>query len=253
MADLCCLSYVGPNQTEDDWRGTLEHWAGVNPLKFWRRGGTEMFGIVRNGDAFICVRGTAGSYDWITNSRFGKVNGPLMIGDRVHRGFYESAASTFQLVERWVDELPISTNLFLCGHSLGAAVATVFASMLTARRYPVAGLLAESSPRVGNRKFAREMSHQLGGNWIRTQICRDLVPRVPPLFWGYHHGGKHVYIDRMRQCHIKPALTYQLHDRLMESLSDLAKGELFRGFTDDHSCMLNHQIIGKHAEKIVET
>jgi predicted lipase len=166
----------------------------------------------------------------------------------VHLGFDSSARSIFPEVCEWLDEEK-SRQTYICGHSLGAAVATLLASKLSYTGYRISGLLTMSSPRVGNRKFRNLLNSRLGETWIRTQVCRDMVPRLPPLFFGYHHGGKHVYFDRRDECHIKPYLSYQLHDRLMDWIADWSNKDA-RGIVDDHSAEENLRLVRMHAEKI---
>jgi len=108
-------------------------------------------------------------------------------GGKVHRGFKEA------LDEVWPDLLPHIKNLhrkgckiWMTGHSLGAALATLAAS----RFGNVQGVYTFGSPRVGDGLF-REL--------LKISIYRivnndDIVPHIPPS-GAYVHVGKMKFID----------------------------------------------------------
>src|SRR5262249_54451343 len=81
--------------------------------------------------------------------------------------------------------------VWLTGHSLGAALATLAAARWAAG-HRVQGLYTFGSPRVGNAAFAATVP----GPCYRFVNNNDVVTRLPPpgLFAGYRHVGVLKYI-----------------------------------------------------------
>jgi len=114
---------------------------------------------------------------------------PWQKGGKVHSGFAHAFA------EIWKDLDPplrrVDCKILFTGHSLGAAVATLAASL----RRPNT-LYTFGSPRVGNSDFiaaCRDVNSQ------RYVDCCDIVTRIPLREMGYEHVGKAYYIDRKRR------------------------------------------------------
>jgi len=74
------------------------------------------------------------------------------------------------------------------GHSLGAALATLVASLLRP-----GFLVAIGSPRVGDADFAASLA---AANVVRLVDCCDAVTDVPPPLGGYKHVHARTYITR---------------------------------------------------------
>jgi hypothetical protein len=86
---------------------------------------------------------------------------------------------------------PINYKLLMTGHSLGAAIATLLASLKT----PTA-LYTIGSPRVGDAAFVASLG---GVTSYRYVDCCDAVTELPPAGLGYAHLGNMLYIDRHRK------------------------------------------------------
>lgn len=88
-------------------------------------------------------------------------------------------------------------HVFVTGHSLGGALATLFALELTAcqlsrdRNIKVT-MYNFGSPRVGNKKFADRYNERVKDSW-RVVNHRDIIPTVPRLM-GYCHVAQPVYL-----------------------------------------------------------
>lgn len=105
----------------------------------------------------------------------------------VHQGF----ATAYGSIRGWLDEQLhqiVTTQLLITGHSLGAALATLAASI-----YPAAQLFTFGSPKVGDEAFANTFAARTAGRFVN---CADLVTRIPPEPMGYQHVGTEHYIDR---------------------------------------------------------
>ncbi len=108
---------------------------------------------------------------------------------KVHRGFSEALDEVWQDLNLYVKGLQNSgRTVWLTGHSLGAALAT-----LAAYRYEdVQGLYTFGSPRVGNEDFVRDFRVPA----YRFENNNDIVCKVPPPLSGqYAHTGELKYID----------------------------------------------------------
>jgi len=86
-----------------------------------------------------------------------------------------------------------SRALWVTGHSLGAANATVAALLCEQSGMRVSGLYNYGSPRVGDAEFAARFRESFPGNsgreYHRFVNERDLVTHVPPEPFGYRHVG----------------------------------------------------------------
>lgn len=86
--------------------------------------------------------------------------------------------------------------LFVTGHSLGGAIATL-AAYHAITHHPDVYLYTFGSPRVANRLLGKKISSRLQGRSYRCVHGDDIVPRVPPLL-NYTHVDELVYLDPRR-------------------------------------------------------
>ena len=110
-------------------------------------------------------------------------------GGRVHDGFARAASSVLETLNAWLTSTDAArTQLALTGHSLGAAIATLLASVVRPNV-----LVTIGSPRVGNADFAAT----LDGIGIKRFVdCCDAVTELPPEVGGYVHVGPPTYITQ---------------------------------------------------------
>jgi len=160
--------------------------AGFPRVEFISAGGTECF-VARDDAAaltFVAFRGTAGLRDIVTDLMTWRVR--WTPGGRVHAGFAGALRRVWHPLLQSLTHH--SGRLVFTGHSLGAGLATLAATLL-----PPAAVYAFGSPRVGNRAFAdllRDIEiHRIVG-------CADLVCSVPPAWLGFVHAGAGDYADR---------------------------------------------------------
>lgn len=105
----------------------------------------------------------------------------------VHQGFARAACALLPAVQAWLEEhRRASTSLILTGHSLGAAIATLVASVVRPAR-----LITLGSPRVGDASFAQTLT---GIDCTRIVNCCDAVAGLPPPISGYTHVGALAYV-----------------------------------------------------------
>jgi len=171
---------------------------GLPQVRFFDKQSTQCYVASNNQFAIVAFRG---SEIWKKRETFDlnkiiadfKANADIRLtdwpqGGKVHRGFKEA------LEEVWLDLLPYirqldgkGCSIWMTGHSLGAALAT-----LCAGRYGnVQGVYTFGSPRVGNEVFKEKFDV----NTYRIVNNDDIVTRVPPA-GAYVHVGELKFIDR---------------------------------------------------------
>ena len=115
---------------------------------------------------------------------------------RVHRGFYDYTMLVFPEILKTVQaNRKKDENVFVVGHSLGGAMAVLVAEALTHEGIPVKELRTYGQPRVGNRQFRQHLEGCDIGAYVRYVNNNDIVPKVPPSWLMFVHGGKLMYIN----------------------------------------------------------
>jgi len=171
--------------------------AGFDEVRFFDKRSTQCFVASNREFAVVAFRGSEVwrrrgandghdlAADFTTNANFWLVD--WAHGAKVHRGFKNA------LDEVWEDLFPYlavlqrrGCKIWMTGHSLGAALAT-----LAADRYgEVQGVYTFGSPRVGNRRFKEGFSIRT----YRFVSGNDIVARLPPPGF-YAHVGEPRFID----------------------------------------------------------
>lgn len=137
--------------------------------------------------AVLSFRGSDDLVAWQTN--LDVIPAPWRGGGKTHRGFAEALDLVWEDVDGALAR--ISGPLLFTGHSQGAALATLAASLV-----PEAALYTYGSPRVGNGAFRAKLAdrHRVAKRYVNH---RDIVCRVPPASIGYRHVGMPYLIDRV--------------------------------------------------------
>jgi hypothetical protein len=138
-------------------------------------------------------------------------------GGRVHDGFSHALS---HVVDELLEALrAVGGPMYYTGHSLGAAMATLLASL----RKPD-WLYTIGSPRVGDRDFVKTLT---GVNASRYVDCCDLVTRLPPPevpgFGSYEHYGDLYYIAENRTIYRDAQDHFVDDDRMSASANYLLK------------------------------
>lgn len=172
--------------------------AGFSEVRHFNGSSTDCF--VAHTGAFIVVafRGTetrrrSGVRDWQNIVADIKTDCDILLIDtphhsgKVHKGFLAALEEIWEDLEQYLASIHGSSRtLWMAGHSLGAALAT-----LAADRYKkVQGLYTFGSPRVGNTEFKKHFQVRA----FRIVNNADLVTAVPPPGF-YEHVGELWYID----------------------------------------------------------
>ena len=104
---------------------------------------------------------------------------------KVHDGFYD------EINKVWAKIRPLIKTgkpLYICGHSLGGAMATIAASRLEKE---CTALYTYGSPRVGNKRFVDNLTV----THYRWRNNNALVPAVPLWIMGFRHHGIYCYLN----------------------------------------------------------
>ncbi|XP_004297954.1 PREDICTED: uncharacterized protein LOC101295618 [Fragaria vesca subsp. vesca] len=136
-----------------------------------------------------------------------RIGGDFKQEVQVHSGFlsaYDSVRiriiSLIKLAIGYIDDLaePLHRwHVYVTGHSLGGALATLLALELASSQLAKRGVITISmynfgSPRVGNKRFADIYNEKVKDSW-RVVNHRDIIPTVPRLM-GYCHVAQPVYL-----------------------------------------------------------
>ena len=130
-------------------------------------------------DKRICVvfRGSESTKDWFYDLKIQKHN--LKDDIWVHK--------ILTSVKQIVDEHP-DFSLYVTGHSLGAALATLCGFMFSQELKTQITVVSFASPRVGNAEWKNAFEKQHNLVHYRIANNRDIVTAFP--MYNYHHVGK---------------------------------------------------------------
>ncbi len=132
--------------------------------------------------------------------------------------------------------------LFLTGHSLGGALATLCAARLYDAGLPVWGCHTFGSPRVGDAVFARAINAEQTRPY-RHVNNNDTITRLPPRVMGYRHTGALVYYDEDGHPYRDPSRWFRFCDRVHGRLADF--GEWGTDGLKDHGCAEYVRTVGR--------
>jgi hypothetical protein len=129
--------------------------------------------------------------DVLTDVKIAQV--PWIKTGQVHSGFAEALDDIWLKLSAKLDSLS-GRAIWFCGHSLGAALATLAADRYDATR----GVCTFGSPRVGDPAFAAAFTARFVNRSLRYVNDHDVVTHVPPPFtfpWLYRHVDPRRFID----------------------------------------------------------
>jgi len=185
--------------------------AGFGAPRLFIDAATYAFGALHGGDgsALVVFRGTQPDEirHLATNLQAQQIEWSES-GGRVHAGFAKAVRGVLPKVLDWLaGEGSPRSRLILTGHSLGAALATLAASVLRPEM-----LITLGSPRVGDAEFVSTLADL---NVVRLVDGCDVVTQLPPALSFYAHAGAVTYITCLSgECVDDPAPTMIEADRI---------------------------------------
>ena len=141
---------------------------------------------------------------------------------RVHDGFYDEVNKVWKDIK---EKLSTSKPLYICGHSLGGAMATIAASRLQNK---CKELYTFGSPRVGNKKWVESVNVK----HYRWRNNNDLVTKVPLWIMGFRHHGDMMYINHYGNLRNGLSKWQLLKDWARGHWAAIKNFELFDGLRD---------------------
>ena len=167
--------------------------------------------IVEHNDFIgIVFRGTDEWRDWLDNLDIEKRETPI---GTFHEGFWEATEDVWTEAYRAFRGAQHAQKargepkrpLFITGHSLGGAMATVAAAKLLEEDIPFTAVYTFGQPRVVDRPSAHAFNAECKDRYWRFCNDLDIVTRIPARLGGYTHVGSVVYIDH--EGNIEPKLS----------------------------------------------
>jgi len=243
LAVLAELAYQ-----DDPARRLMEFAEHYRRLEPFRMDGTFGFVASNEQNVVVALRGTDEVLDWVTNLTVAQIAG---YGGCVHRGFCDSLDQAWnEILVRVTSLLDNDQTLWVAGHSLGGALATIAAARLMREGLEPYVTCTFGSPRVFDPKAAAGYLPRL----YRFVNKGDAVPSVPPAltlpWYRYQHTGSlTVVLDKerghaahmdgfgqdafsmlrwllTRKIDLQEQITRALEDHAMQTYISLIKSEL---------------------------
>jgi pimeloyl-ACP methyl ester carboxylesterase len=159
------------------------------------RGTTEAFVFRGERDLIIAFRGTDSVGDARLDLRFWRKKVVGLKGTW-HRGFVQALDVVFWQLLSKLHFQGYDRRVWITGHSLGGALAVLFAARLAGHKNSLAidGVLTLGAPRVASILGARWLDKRMKSRILQLENAGDEVTHVPMAFLGYRHvGERHVF------------------------------------------------------------
>jgi hypothetical protein len=191
-AKLAVLAYSNKDQINWDENGlSLVKWIED------KKSDTQGFVATKGKTIYVVWRGSESKKDFQNDASIDKV--PFIEeNEKVHIGFKSSWESvvgdTYDAIDTALENLEgETTDIVVSGHSLGGAVATLYAYSIK-KHYPHYNVKATTigSPRVGNKTF-KENYDKSDIDTLRIVHNNDLVTHTP--YIGFQHVNYQVRLD----------------------------------------------------------
>jgi hypothetical protein len=176
LAHCSLAAYGGPG----DWPTVLSLGESMRPFEC---NGLYGFVAAQSDVAIVAFRGTESIGNALTDVEAALIRQTIFPG-LVHYGFARAAEVVYPIVRTLLTAMDRKLPIWVTGHSLGGAMATLVAHRLAHEGFPVRAIYTYGSPRPGDRRFrdAYRLPH------YRFVNDNDLVPHLP-FRWCFHHVG----------------------------------------------------------------
>lgn len=257
-ARLSALSYTSKDEAE----ATCTEEFGAQSIQLKHKGSdTQCLLVTTNKCAIIAFRGSEMNLeDWATNLDVAlrKPSWDPNAAYRVHTGFDKALEAIWKQLYNELKGRVLSHNLpiWLTGHSLGGALATLAALRLHDELLKhgtgatIAGLHTFGQPRVGDTACARALDAQFGKRYFRAINQRDVVPRIPLpktpdtiqkvikggelKTYDYAHTGRVIYFNDLGRAIMDPPIWYRKWDVLAVAPNKAALIDALKQTVADH-------------------
>ncbi|ARK30201.1 lipase family protein [Halalkalibacter krulwichiae] len=178
----CCLQTYKQYEMDGAFTKPIGY-KNILSFKALAMGKEEWFGFILESkkNIIIAFRGTESNSDWIIDAEVSQQTFPYTnMNDLplVHAGFLTTYSSCREAITHSLKNVSRSKPIYVTGHSLGAALATICALDLACSRFNTS-LFTFASPRVGNDLFSTLCNIRLKQSERYVNIF-DIVPLLPP-------------------------------------------------------------------------
>jgi len=199
-----CTDPVWGDDTVNNWScNACKQYPNVVATTFHGEGRTDANGYVGYdkdaNEIIIAFSGTdpLSIENWIDDLDFFKTGYPYCSGCEVHEGFYRAYNSCLNSLKNLTASYRAahpSATVTVTGHSLGAAMAGLYAAELAMENVRITSIYVFGMPRVGNDLFAEWFKDALDASGaFRIVHHKDPVCHLPPKNWGFHHVPYEVF------------------------------------------------------------
>jgi len=227
-AIMCCEASEAVYLEWDDCESALAQYVDKSyTTKMFDNDGAQAYAFKMNATtAVIAFRGTEEKNDIWADLAVWKESSTVA-GD-VHYGFKREIDKIHEDIMVWIRSRAINkeTTIFVTGHSLGAAMASIFTARLTELGYNVI-LYTFGSPRVGDKKWANFLKDVPVYRFVNTN---DIVTRIPKI--GYDHVGEMYYLGYDGGMSTGRSFWKLIKDNIKARIKAWKKGQAFSGFYD---------------------
>lgn len=199
---------------------TATQW-GFSRNRFIDRRESQCLIMANDSAIVVAFRGTEPDKlkDWMSDLDLQFADGPF---GRVHNGFHLALSHIRDDLDACVTAFQDQgQSLWMTGHSLGAALATLAAAHWRKLDKPVHGLYNFGAPRVGDRVFERTFNQDFGARNFRFVNNADLVTRVPLRTMGFSHCGNSLCFDEKGKLTSDPGWWDAFLNRMQGRIDDL--------------------------------
>jgi len=217
FANISAITYEDPKESKNKFKSF-----GFTIVEFFNVEGAQAYLLKdMNGMHVLSFRGTEVTQksDVLADLKAGK--NLEACGGKVHVGFKGEINKVWPAI---TVSLANIDALYVTGHSLGAAMATIAASRIQTK---VKALITFGSPRVGDKDFVKSVVV----DHYRVQNNCDDVTKVPFRLMGFDHHGTHKYMNYYGE--FRDLTPWQrVKDMARSRLKARAKGQKYIGVFD---------------------
>ena len=219
FAKLASIAYMNKNDATKAVKKL-----GFTTVEFYDRDGAQAYRFMNKTDLVIACRGTEPTQFNDIKADLRAVPVMAETVSRVHKGFKTEVDDLWPMICEDIDrKVNLKKQLWFCGHSLGAAMATIMASRCKhndSLNDPIE-LYTYGSPRVGWKAYCNSLN-VVHHRWVNNN---DIVTRVPLAIMGYVHHGEEHYINAYGQVR-NPTGWQRIKDRFRGMWMGLKKGKI---------------------------
>jgi triacylglycerol lipase len=190
FAELSMIAYLAPDQTKKAAKRL-----GFTKTNYYDNDGSQAYSFTNKEDIVIAFRGTEPN-EW--NDIKADMDATKAIAEtvgKVHRGFKKEVDDIWPQLEEMLaaSQKMLDKKLWFTGHSLGGAMAAICAGrcLLSDINTSPEQIHTFGCPRVGTKRYINYAKVDYY-RWVNNN---DVIPRIPPVWFGYRHTGKEMYLD----------------------------------------------------------